>query len=117
MTHSKYNSATYGNLLTSTGTTGDYLVSDSFNTTWNSALRSATLELHGEDADIKINGESLMSTLQEIQNHLRIHKPVARDVAAEAEWAELQAAGEHYNSLLKQYKEKQKIWDNLKKEY
>lgn len=116
----------YGNLVLSTGTTmanpaGSYYTSTGFGTVNFSnpitATSNGTLELAGDDADIKINGESLMSTLREIQNHLRIPAAVVRDAEAEAEWAELQAAGERYESLLKQYKAKQQVWETLKKEY
>jgi hypothetical protein len=114
----------YGNISLSTGTTaisGSYYTSTGDSTAiWSSPLTTTSkgrLELVGEDADIKINGESLMSTLQEIRNHLRLPNPVARNAEAEAEWAELQAAGERYELLLKQYKEKQQMWNILKKEY
>jgi hypothetical protein len=115
----------YGNLALSTGTTiapaGSYYTSTGFGTVNFSnpitTTSNGTLELIGDDADIKINGESLMSVLQEIQNHLRIPAAVVRDTKAEAEWAELQAAGERYESLLKQYKAKRQVWETLKKEY
>jgi hypothetical protein len=114
----------YGNLGLSTGTiaaAGSYYTSTGFGTVNFSnpitTTSNGTLELTGDNADIKINGESLMSTLQEIQNHLRIPTAVVRDAEAEAEWAVLQAAGEHYELLLKQYKAKRQVWETLKKEY
>ena len=102
----------YGNLALSTGT-----IAAPAAVSYYTNVGFGTLDLVGNDADIKINGESLMSTLQEIRNHLRIPNPVARDAESEAEWSELQAAGERYESLLKQYKEKQQVWETLKKDF
>ena len=42
---------------------------------------------------------------------------VSRDAGLEAEYQELRQAGEHYELLLKQYKQKQQVWETLKKDY
>jgi hypothetical protein len=114
----------HGRLVDSTTTiaaAGSYYISNGSGTANFSspiiATQGGSLELTGHDADIKINGESLRSTLQEIRNHLRIPTTVVREAKAEAEWAELQAAGQRYELLLKQYNEKRQVWETLKKDY
>ena len=86
--------------------------------TWSSSpvtiTQKATIDLKGEDADVIINGESLKDSIREIKDALRIPSKLTRDPVLEKEWEELQAAGEHYQKLLKEYKEKQKVWDTLK---
>lgn len=91
------------------------------NTTWTTApvtiSQKATIDLKGEDADIVINGESLRETLKDIKEALRIPSKLSnRDSKLEKEWEELKAAADHYNKLLEEYKEKQKVWDTLKTE-
>ena len=90
--------------------------------TWNDTImvsdltfnqpRSATIELNGEDADIRVNGESLMDTLRGIQDRLNILRP---NTELEAEWDELRELGEQYRKLEAQFAEKSKVWSTLKK--
>lgn len=90
--------------------------------TWNDTImvsdltfnqpRSATIELNGEDADIRVNGESLMDTLRGIQDRLNILRP---NTELEAEWDELRELGEQYRKLEAQFAEKSKVWSALKK--
>lgn len=72
---------------------------------------SSTISLKGDDADIDINGVSLMETLRGIQDRLNILMP---DVEMEAEWDELRQLREQYEEKLKQCREKSKIWKALK---
>ena len=72
---------------------------------------SGKLKLDGENADIEINGISLLKTMQEIQIKLNILQP---NTALEAEWEELYALGKQYRELEQQIKEKQATWDRLK---
>lgn len=87
-------------------------------TAWNTApvtiTQKATIDLKGEDADIVINGESLRDSIREIKEALRIPSRLSRDKGLEKDWSELQEAADHYEKLLKEYKEKQKVWDTLK---
>jgi hypothetical protein len=76
--------------------------------------QSAKIELKGDDADIIMNGESLNETLTEIKDALRIPSRLNRDPSLEKDWEVLKQAGDHYNRLLKEYREKQKVWDTLK---
>jgi hypothetical protein len=122
---------TYGNLAvgaangatgytyTSSGTSATDLIWGNTGT-WATATnpvtitQKATIELKGDDADIIMNGESLKESIREIKEALRIPSKLNRDEKLEKEWEELQAAGDHYTKLLKEYREKQKVWDTLK---
>lgn len=73
--------------------------------------KSSTLSLKGEDADIDINGVSLMETLRGIQDRLNMLSP---NTELESEWEELHTLGERYRALEKQIKEKMATWDRLK---
>jgi hypothetical protein len=122
---------TYGNITLNTpNTTGSvYTIgvgangtsaTDWANATWTTApvtiSQKATIDLKGEDADIVINGESLNETLKGIKDALRIPGKLKRDAKLEQDWEELKAAADHYNKLLKEYSEKQRVWDTLKTE-
>jgi hypothetical protein len=72
---------------------------------------SPKIKLDGADADIEINGISLLKTMQEIQSRLNLLQP---NTALEKEWEELYALGKKYRDLEQQIKEKQATWDRLK---
>ena len=74
--------------------------------------QSGTIHLEGNNADIKVNGESLMEILRGIQDRLNMLTPNTR---LEAEWDELRALGEQYRKLETEFKEKSKMWNTLKK--
>ena len=71
----------------------------------------AKIELRGEDADIKINGESVVGMLREIRDRLNILQ-VSEEM--EQEWDELRALREQYESKLTECREKSRIWSALK---
>ena len=75
-----------------------------------STLKAGTLTLQGQEADIEINGVSLMTVLQGIQERLNILEP---NRTLEAEWQELQALGEQYRKLEVELLEKQRTWSQL----
>jgi hypothetical protein len=72
---------------------------------------SGRLELQGEDADIKINGRSLMDAIDALEQRLNILVP---NPELEAEWDELRELGERYRALEKQCTEKGNMWKKLK---
>ena len=72
---------------------------------------SGTIELKGEDADIKINDKSLMKTLETIEQRLGMLEP---NPEMEAEWDELRELAERYRALEKQCIEKSEMWKKLK---
>ena len=74
--------------------------------------QSGTIALEGENADIKVNGESLMETLRSIQDRLNMLRP---NLELEAEWDQLKELGDQYRKLEAEFKEKSKMWNVLKK--
>ena len=72
---------------------------------------SGQLNLNGENADIKINGESLLDVIKTLQNRLNVLVP---NKALEAEWDELRELGERYRQLEKEFEEKSQAWATLK---
>jgi len=85
------------------GGTGEYHV--------NQTLKGGQLHLEGHDADININGESLMKTLQSLEQRLNILRP---NTELEAEWDQLRELGDQYRQLETELMEKQKMWNKLK---
>ena len=77
---------------------------------WNKGT-SAKICLDGPDADIKINGESLIDMLRNIEQRLNILQP---NPDLESEWEELRALGDQYRALEQHILKKQATWDKLK---
>ena len=73
---------------------------------------SAKIRLDGPDADIEINGESLVDMLKAIEQRLNILKP---NEQLESEWEELRALGDQYRKLEAQIQAKMKTWDAIAK--
>ena len=74
--------------------------------------QSGTIDLQGENADIKVNGESMMETLRGIQDRLNMLRP---NPELEEEWDQLRELGDQYRKLEAEFKEKSKMWNTLKK--
>jgi len=72
---------------------------------------SSTIDLKGENADIRINGVSLTDTLKTIQDRLNILTP---NPELEQEWDQLRELGEQYRELEKKVKEQGDMWAKLK---
>jgi hypothetical protein len=104
-----------GSVFTTNGT-GGYSWASSPAITPMTVNASGTIDLRGENADININGESLMETLKEIRDQLRIPDRLARNSELEAEYEELRALGEQYKELEAKYKSHKKVFDILKRE-
>jgi hypothetical protein len=68
--------------------------------------------LEGEDADIEINGRSLMGILDGIEQRLGLLKT---HEAMESEWEELRAIGDQYRAKLAEIESKVRMWETLKK--
>lgn len=82
--------------------------------TWDSNWAnhaSAKIKLDGPEADIEINGESLINMLRNIEQRLNILQP---NESLESEWSELRALGDQYRKLEQHILEKQATWDKLK---
>jgi hypothetical protein len=74
--------------------------------------QSGSIEIKGEDADIKINGKSMKTWMEAVEERLNILTP---NPEMEKDWDELQELGERYRALEKKCKEKAQMWAALKK--
>jgi hypothetical protein len=103
--------AVYANsaVTTTAAITGGYTFSNTVDPSFSN-VKAGTLTLQGREADIEINGVSLMTVLQGIQERLNILQP---NRTLEAEWQELRALGEQYRALEAELLEKQRMWSQL----
>jgi hypothetical protein len=94
-------------------TTGTSISNDTYTLgpNWNNRT-SGKIHLAGPDADIEVNGESLMGMLKAIEERLNILKPNSK---LESEWAELKALGDAYRKLEADIEAKMKTWDAISK--
>ena len=74
--------------------------------------QSGTIEIKGEDADIKINGKSMVSWMEKVEQRLNILTP---NPELEKDWDDLRRLGQRYRALEKKCKEKAQMWAALKK--
>jgi len=73
---------------------------------------SASIEIKGEDADIKINGKSMVTWMEAVEERLNILTP---NPELEKDWDDLRRLGQRYRALEKKCKEKAQMWAALKK--
>ena len=78
---------------------------------WNNQA-SSKIRLDGPEADIEINGESLIDMLKTIEQRLNILRP---NTELEKEWDELRQLGDAYRTLESQIQAKMKTWDAIAK--
>ena len=93
-----------------TNTTSPFLVTGS-----NPAMmvnQSGSIDIQGQNADIKINGKSMKTWMEAVEERLNILTP---NPELEAEWDELRRLGERYRKLEQKCKDKAKMWEALKK--
>jgi hypothetical protein len=96
---------TYANTMWTTGTSG-------FNGTNAMDLnQSGMLSLKGKNADIDINGKSLMKTLEALEERLNMLVP---NPELEKEWDDLRRLGNRYRKIEAKCKEKAEMWNKLK---
>lgn len=79
--------------------------------THNPTSGSARINLAGENADIEVNGWSLVSAVKRIEERLQLFQP---NPELESEWAELRELGEQYRQLEQHIRDKQATFDRLK---
>jgi len=115
-----YNSGLGGVSLTSPYTVTGSMTSPTFTTatgtaapwaTFNPNTASAKINLTGDEADIEVNGWSLVAAVKRIEERLGLFQP---NPELEAEWAELKELGEQYRRLEQHIRDKQATWDRLK---
>ena len=96
-----------------TGMAGSpYTISGTLNDGLNIGPRSSSkITLEGADADIEINGESVVSVLRDIRDRLGIMKV---SEAMEQEWEELRELRRQYEVKLAECQAKSQTWKKLK---
>jgi hypothetical protein len=67
------------------------------------------------DEDLVIDGLSLKETMLAVKNELMLPTRLNRNTGLEKEFAELQAAADHYYELEEKFLEQKKMWETLKK--
>jgi len=72
---------------------------------------SSKITLDGDNADIEINGRSLMQILDGLEQRLGLLK-CREDL--ESDWSELKALGDQYRTMVKSIEEKTQMWNTLK---
>ena len=77
-----------------------------------SVEQSGSIEIQGENADIKMNGKSMKAWMEKVEERLNILTP---NPELEKEWDDLRRLGQRYRALEKKCKEKAKMWEALKK--
>lgn len=82
------------------------------NTTW--AQNTVNITNNGiemsRDADIMIDGQSLLARIQRIEQRLAL---INRDLDLEQSWPQLLEAAETYQKVLQEVSAKQAVWDRL----
>jgi len=78
---------------------------------WYSNSVSPKIQLDGEDADVEVNGWSLVAAVKRIEHRLGLFQP---NPELEKEWSELRELGDQYRKLEQHIKDKQATWDKLK---
>lgn len=82
------------------------------NSNWaNGSTGSGKISLQGKDADIEINGESLVAMLKRIEERVNL---LSVNQELESEWEELRELGNQYRELEQRIKDKQATWAKLK---
>jgi hypothetical protein len=74
--------------------------------------QSGTIEIKGEEADIKINDKSMVTWMEKVEERLNILTP---NPVLEKDWDDLRRLGNRYRALERKCKEKAQMWAALKK--
>lgn len=98
-----------GYVYTTTGTSGQWI---SGSPATVNIEQSGTLELRGKNPDIKINGKSMVTWMEKVEERLNILTP---NPELEADWDNLRRLGQRYRALERKCQEKAKMWAELKK--
>ena len=80
-------------------------------TPWFTQNPSTRISLTGEDADVEVNGWSLVAAVKRMEERLGLLQP---NPELEQEWADLRELGNQYRKLEQHIKDKQATWDKLK---
>jgi len=111
-------------MYTSPSLTGGYTLSPSTlpSTVWTTNIAQPTMTTNNgvttmtQDVEIKgnlkVNGKDIGSLLEKIEEKLAIYQPAPE---LEEKWEELRELSKRYKELVADIREKEKIWDILKK--
>ena len=78
----------------------------------NSVKPNNKISISGENADIEINGKSMLTWMERVEQQLNILTP---NTELEKDWDDLRRLGERYRKLEKKCREKALMWETLKK--
>jgi len=101
-----------------TNTTGPYSIGPGTLNQGNVSIANTQFEqsgkmvMKGKQADIEINGKSMSTWMEKVEQRLNILHP---NPDMEKEWDELRRLGERYRKLEKKCQEKSQMWEALKK--
>ena len=108
-------SITAGSAVSGTIYNGGFTINSGANVPWMTTSpaspASAKISLSGEDADVEVNGWSLVAAVKRIEERLAIMQP---NPELESEWSELKQLGDQYRKLEQHIRDKQATWDRLK---
>lgn len=76
------------------------------------AQPGGTIDIQGENADIRMNGKSMKAWMEAVEERLNILTP---NPELEKEWDDLRRLGQRYKALEKKCREKAQMWEALKK--
>ena len=74
--------------------------------------QSGTIQIQGENADIKINDKSMVTWMEAVEERLNMLSP---NPELEKDWDDLRSLGNRYRALERKCKEKAQMWAALKK--
>ena len=113
-----------GSTMSTTGTTANaFWTTTGTNTVWQTPNpytimgagttvdQGGKIKLQGEGADIDLNGKSLKTWMEKVEQRLNILTP---NPELEKEWDDLRRLGERYRKLEKKCQEKADMWKKLK---
>jgi len=78
---------------------------------WYTASPSTKISLAGENADVEVNGWSLVQAVKRIEQRLELFQ---LNPELEKEWQDLKRLGDRYRKLEQRIKDKQATFDRLK---
>ena len=105
------NGATGANAVWTTTGTGTFSISPNYSAVGTQIDQGGRMSLKGDKADLEINGKSLTTWMERVEERLNILTP---NPELEKEWDELRRLGERYRKLEKKCKEKTEVWNKLK---
>ena len=79
--------------------------------TFNPNSASGRINLSGENADIEVNGWSLVEAIKRIEERLGLYQP---NLELEKEWEDLKALADEYRKLEQHIQDKQATFNRLK---